>query len=575
MSDDDKGFYLELLHAYLDSANDAIFTLCDEEKFLLCNRLTEVWLGEKEEELTRHNQRVPITGLLGEDASVQVFKQNYQLAMTGRPARFECLINPPKGEARWIELSMNKVDVEAGLMVIAVARDISERKSQQAILQYQLMHDDLTGLPNRTTLLRNLHQSVEKSKVRPIGLIVMDLDHFKLINDTLGHHFGDLLLVQVSLRLAEVIHDRGLLVRLGGDEFGVLLEGDSLTETYDVAVAIRQSLDELFSLPARLVDESANDEELVFDLNASLGVAVYPLHGEDPLTLIRHAEVAMYHAKELKRGIEVYSESSDEHDRERLALLGELRAAISSDQLVLYYQPKMNLLEGDLVGVECLVRWQHPKHGLMPPSAFIPQAEQTGLILPLTRWVLREAVRQCAIWQKSGQHVPVSVNLSMHNLLESDLASYIRKLLQEFELEAYCLQLEITESVMMLDSHQANALLKELHDMGVALSIDDFGTGYSSLAYLKHLPLSELKIDKSFVMKMTDEKENLAIVRGVTDLGHNLGFKVVAEGVERQQDHDRLLELGCDVVQGYLLSKPLAVDELNSWLLAQQKKSGR
>ena len=563
---EDKGFYLELLRAFLDSANDAIFTLCDEEKFLLCNRLTEQWLGESEAELTRHNQRVPISSLLGHGEAINVFQRHFRQALSGQASCFECLINPPRGCPRWIEMSLNRVDVEAGHMVIAVARDISERKSQEEILQYQMTHDDLTGLPNRAFLQKSLYQAIREDAERPIGLIVMDLDHFKVINDTLGHHLGDLLLVQVSLRLAEVAGQDATLSRMGGDEFCLMLADAGLDETRAMATRIQQVLDEVFRLPASLVGPDASDEDLVFDLNASLGIAVYPQQGGDPLSLIRHAEVAMYHAKEMKLGIQVYDKEGDRHNKERLALLGELRAAIQNDQLVLYYQPKMSLEDDRMVGVECLVRWRHPRHGLMPPGAFLPQAEQTGVILPLTRWVLREAARQCAAWLKQGHHVPVSVNLSMHNLLESDLAAYIKGLLKEYALEPYHLQLEITESVMMLDSSQAQALLQELHDCGVSLSIDDFGTGYSSLSYLKHLPLSELKIDKSFVMKMTDDEENLAIVRGVTDLGHNLGYRVVAEGVERRQDHHRLAEFGIDVVQGYLLSKPLSPEQMSSWL---------
>lgn len=446
----------------------------------------------------------------------------------------------------------------ASLLTVLIAAFVSQRVTKQAhILEHQALHDELTDLANRTLFQDRLDQAIKKAQRdgRSFAIILMDLDRFKEVNDTLGHDVGDLLLKEVGQRLKKTVRDSDTVARLGGDEYVIILESPTMQYVERVAGKIIKALDRPFAL-----------DGVVLDISASLGIARFPEHGNDAITMTRHADVAMYAAKHAHTGFAIYSEVQEHSSRTDLALKSELRQAIEYDELILYYQPKINHATGSVMGVEALVRWQHPKRGFMQPDLFIPAAEQTGLIGPLTRWVLAKALLHCAALHQAGIAISVAVNLSARNLHDKQLVADIASLLADAQIDPSFLVLEITESAVMDDPAYALEILNQLDKMGVTLAIDDFGTGYSSLAYLSKLPVDEIKIDKSFVLDMMTDRYAAVIVRSTIDLGHNLGLKVVAEGVENQQVWNTLTQWGCDVAQGYYMSQPLSADMLMQWL---------
>jgi len=399
-----------------------------------------------------------------------------------------------------------------------------------------------------------LHSRLQEAiqHVEAFALCILDLDGFKEINDTLGHDAGDVLLREVARRLSNGVRPGDLVARLGGDEFALLLQN------VDAAIATRVA-EQLSGLLAHGFELGGQR----LDVRASIGIAVHPTDGQDPATLLRRADLAMYVAKRSHATSVVFAPEQDQDSTERLTLLSELREAIETDQLVLYYQPKQDLSRGLVTGAEALVRWQRPDRGIIPPDRFIPLAEQTGLIGPLTDWVLRAAVQQAHIWQREHPEMRVAVNLSMRNLQDPDLAQKIAGLLQRWPAQ---LDVEITESALMADPERALATLLALSDVGLRIAIDDFGTGYSSLAYLKRLPVDVLKIDRSFVRDLHTNTNDQIIVRSTIDLAHNLGLRVVAEGVEDAIAADVLREFGCDEIQGYYLSRPVPPREFEGWL---------
>jgi diguanylate cyclase (GGDEF)-like protein len=445
-----------------------------------------------------------------------------------------------------------------GLLVVfcAVLVGYQRRTERQAL------HDGLTGLPNRTLLRDRTGQAIRQAdrELLPAGLLLLDLDRFKEVNDTLGHHYGDQLLVQVGQRLQAALRAVDTVARLGGDEFAVLLPR---IETADGAVTVAKKLQAAMEQPFLL-------EGLSLDIEASIGVALYPEHGNDPEELLQHADIAMYVAKDTHAGFVLFDPTLDQHSPRRLALLGELRRAIDQHQLLLHYQPKVDAHTSQVLGVEALVRWQHPTHGLIPPGEFIPLAERTGLIGPLTHYVLDAALQQCRDWRQAGHELAVAVNVSARRLLDLDFPDEVAGLLTRWRVPARLLVVEITESTIMADPTHAIQILGRLNAMGVQLSIDDFGTGYSSMAYLKTLPVHELKVDRSFVAQMTTDSRDAVIVHSTIDLGRNLGLRVVAEGVEDSLTLQHLDLLGCHAAQGYHISRPVPAEDLITWLEHQQ-----
>jgi diguanylate cyclase (GGDEF)-like protein len=418
-------------------------------------------------------------------------------------------------------------------------------------LRHQALHDALTGLPNRTLLHRRAGRDLRGDD--PAAMLLIDLDRFKEVNDTLGHDYGDALLVEVAERLGAALRREDTLARFGGDEFAVLVAGaPDRAAVIEVAARLQEALRRPFALRGVAVE-----------LEASIGVALYPEHGTTAGRLLQRADVAMYEAKRGGHGIVTYTAERDPYSADRLGLLAELRRAIEHDELVLHYQPKVSLRTGELTGVEALVRWQHPVRGLLGPDEFIPLAERTGAVADLTRWVVDHALAQCAAWRERGIDLPVAVNLAAANIVDVTLPEAIGALLERYDVPAERLECEISEHTVMADPSRAGAVLVGLRELGVGLSLDDFGTGHSSLSYLKRLPLDEVKIDRSFVAGMTEDENDAVIVRSTIDLARNLGLRVVAEGVETAEIMDALRELRCDIAQGYHISRPLPAGELD------------
>jgi diguanylate cyclase (GGDEF)-like protein/PAS domain S-box-containing protein len=478
-----------------------------------------------------------------------------------QPFQFTYRINTADGWERWVwEQGRGVYDENGTIQALeGFIADVTERRQAEEALAYQAQHDMLTDLPNRVWLRHELQESLRSAKhsALPVALLVMDVDHFKEVNDTFGHRWGDVVLQQVAQRLQASLSSRALLARLGADEFGVLLPRADTCEAPDVANLILRA----FEAPFLLADQS------VF-LGASIGIAQFPEHGADAETLMRRADMAMYVAKSEGSGFVLYSadQDQDEHSRDRLTLMSELRKGLDTGQLVLHYQPIVDCALGRITSVEALVRWNHPERGLVPPDEFIPLAEQSGLIKPLTVQVLQMALRQCQIWAERSVDLTMCVNLSMRNLHDPHLPDLIERMLRDARVPAERLKLEITESTIMQDASRAMEVLDRLRRLGTAIAIDDFGTGYSSLAYLKRLPVDFLKIDKSFVRKLASDASDRAIVRSAVELGHNLGLRVVAEGVEDPASFQQLAALGCDLVQGYYMGRPVPAQALDHWL---------
>jgi len=438
-----------------------------------------------------------------------------------------------------------------------ILRDIADRLAMQHEMEFRALHDTLTGLPNRELLADRLDQEL-RSDIRAAtrtGLMLIDLDRFKEVNDTFGYQCGDELLRQVGPRLAGVLRAADTVARLGGDEFAVLLP--DLHDAMD-ASAVALSLVEALELPFHVLGAD-------LDVEASIGVVVSGEHGRDATTLLQHADVALDVAKTLSSGVFAYDPAFDSRTPSRLALLGDLRRALERDELLLHYQPKVSLRTGNVVGAEALVRWQHPSRSLVFPDDFIPMAEHTALIGPLTRHVLSLALAQVRTWIDAGRPLPIAVNLSARNLHDEDFASQVAGLLAAHDVPADLLELEVTESALTIDPARAQQMLKQLSALGVRISIDDFGAGYTSLGQLTKLPVSELKIDRSFVMTMAKNPGNAMIVQSVIDLGHNLGMTLVAEGIETEQSLTTLADLTCDVGQGYYICRPIPADAFDVW----------
>jgi diguanylate cyclase (GGDEF)-like protein len=433
----------------------------------------------------------------------------------------------------------------------------SAEQSLTARVRHQAHHDTLTGLPNRAQLLDHAAALLADPARRgqPLSVLLVDLDRFKDVNDVLGHASGDVLLSRVGPLMAGAVRGDDIFCRLGGDEFAAVLAGaDEAT-----AVAVARRLLELISVTMDI-------DGVLLNVEASVGIAVTDSLGDGDIdTLMRHADIAMYSAKRGRHGFAVYEADQDTSTRERLNLLGEMRQALLHDEFVLHYQPKITLGDNKLIGVEALARWQHPTRGLLAPGEFIPVAESTGLIVPFTLHVLRKALQQVAMWQTDEIPLSVAVNLSPRCLAEVDLPGQILAMLKAYDVHPSLLELEITENTLAHDPERALATLTALHDAGIAISIDDFGTGYSSMSYLKRLPVSELKVDRSFVSGMLDNLDDGILVRSLVDLGHNLGLVVVAEGVEDQETLDALEAVGCDIAQGYHLARPMGADAFDTW----------
>jgi diguanylate cyclase (GGDEF)-like protein len=464
--------------------------------------------------------------------------------------------------ARRIELAVLELLAAAFLAFCGLAVMVSRRMGRELTRrEEQGNRDPLTGLPNREQLQDLVHRAIVASRRSDtrVALMLMDLNSFKEINDTLGHHNGDSVLQQLANRLRAVLRESETVARLGGDEFAILIPAfRDKSEVVAVAQRILRALEEPFITAG-----------LALEVDASIGIALFPEHGDRVAKLLRAADVAMYVGKESLAGYTFFSPGTDHPDDggKRLTLIGELRSALERRELTLYYQPKVELPGGQVAGVEALVRWQHHRGGLLAPDEFIPLLEQSSLLRQVTLYLVETALRDCGAWRARGHKLGVAVNLSMRNLLDSQLPAELSSLVRKLGLTPDCLELEITESMLMSDPDRIMRVCTSLRRHGFKLTVDDFGTGYSSLAYLQQLPVSALKVDKSFVASMDQgDPGSGTIVRSTVDLAHNLGLAVIAEGVESEAAYNKLAALGCDMVQGFLVSRPMPQDQLLVWL---------
>ncbi len=554
------------VRAVMDNVADGIITTDEEGVIESINLAVTRLFGYREEELLGRNVKM----LMPEPyrSEYDEYLRRYREAQESRPSRFgwEAEGRRKDGTVFPIDIALSEMQVGQTRRFIGIIRDITELKAQIKALEYQALHDALTGLPNRALLADRVDQAIRAAQRnhRPLALLLMDLDHFKEINDTLGHHCGDLILKEMARRMRTLVRGSDTVARLGGDEFAILLPTADQTQAERIAEKIVQAVEQPIEL-----------EGQTFVLGASVGIALYPLHGSDGPTLLRCADVAMYSAKRKRHGYALYETAQDQHSVEYLALKRELHEAISRKDLLLYYQPVVDLQCGRVTGVEALARWPHPRHGMLYPDDFIPLAEQTGLIRPLTLWGLEEAARQSQEWLDLGLELRIAVNLSVHNLHDAHFPEHIARIMDAVAGHPARLRLEITETAIMSGSGGALDILNRLSAQGVRISIDDFGTGYSSLTYLKQLPVDEIKIDKSFVIGMSVDNNDAVIVRSTIDLAHNIGLKVVAEGVEDENTHRLLVGLHCDAAQGYYFSEPLSVQDLMAWLRSSPWGIGR
>jgi len=473
------------------------------------------------------------------------------------------------GKDRYIELSASPLfnKNKKCIGIIESARDITghldiqnKLREQKNILHHQANHDALTGLPNRLLFNDRLEQAIVTAKRNKtnFALLFIDLDHFKEINDSLGHDVGDEILMTISKRLDEVIRDEDSVARLGGDEFTVILE--ELSQVQDASLIANKILDSLSK--AIIIDNNT------FYITSSIGISIYPDDGVSAQNLLKFADSAMYKAKdEGRNNHQYYNSTMTELAFERVVMETALRAALKNEEFVVYYQPQFNGATDKLIGIEALVRWQHPTMGLVSPAKFIPLAESTGLIIEIDKRVMKTAMMQLSLWYKDGLNPGVlAMNLTVQQLKKDDFIGTLQLLIKETKCKTQWLELEVTEGQIMANPEEAIKTLKQISDTGIELAVDDFGTGYSSLAYLKRLPINKLKIDQAFVRNLPDDEEDSAIAKAVIALGQSLNLKVIAEGVETKEQRDFLVGNGCENVQGYYYSKPVPADKIENIL---------
>jgi diguanylate cyclase (GGDEF)-like protein/PAS domain S-box-containing protein len=542
-----------LMRHVVQNSFDAIVTLDAEGKVETCNRAAEFMFGHAECEI-RGSRLAELVSSPPEGAS-------QDLLVRAAEGPTEAVARCRDGRRFAVEVVVTAMDVDEDPKLVAVIRDITERKAHQEELKFRATHDPLTGLPNRVLLVERIEEALEEaSRTRgTAAVLLLDLDRFKEINEALGHGVGDTLLKVAAKRLEEPLRPGDTLARLGGDEFAALLPATSERD----ARRIGRQLIEVLGLPF-------NVEGFSLEVDASLGITLYPAHGVGAETLVQRADVAMYVAKQERSGLVVYGPDQDVDRLRKLTIKSELRSAIEQGRLELAFQPKVHHATDEVVGAEALLRWHHPERGFIPPDEFVGVAEHSGLIRPLTQWVLETSLAQAARWKREGLALGISVNLSARNLLEEDLPPRLETLLARAGLAPGDLTLEITESVIMDDPDRSLATMRRLRESGIGIAVDDFGTGYSSLAYLTRLPVDELKIDKSFVMNLDRDPGCTAIVRSTIDLAHEMGMLVVAEGVESEAIWSGLKQLGCDVGQGYHFSRPVPAGEFLA--IARQRR---
>jgi diguanylate cyclase (GGDEF)-like protein/PAS domain S-box-containing protein len=545
-------------HAVLQNVADGIVTVDEAGRIESFNRSARRLFGYTEQEVIGRPLSLIIpTGPYGHFADRPAAGQALVTAAILRVEPIETVGRRKDGSCFPVDMETSQTQIGNQMLVIGCIRDVSERKAHIEALGHQALHDPLTGLPNRTLFGDRLNQAIASGERsgEPRSVMVLDLNGFKQVNDTLGHDRGDTILREVGKRLVAALRKTDTIARLGGDEFGILLHGPmGLAAAATSAWKIQRSCEAGFVIDGQVVRPSL-----------SIGIALFPEHGTSTPEVLRHADLAMYDAKRSGRGHAVFDAAHETQMVQSLALLADLRECVARDELIVHYQPQIDLATGRTTGVEALVRWQHPTHGLLHPADFLPQVEGSALIAPLTKWVLNEALRQQQIWRGGGMDLTMAVNISARTLKPADgLPGTLSELTTTWGTCSDRLTLELTESALLAEA--APNILAHLHDIGANVSIDDFGIGYSSLAYLQHLAVDQIKIDRSFVIDLASTPGNAVIVRSTIDLAHDLGLSVIAEGVEDRVTLDVLAEYGCDSAQGYFFTPALPAEQLATWL---------
>jgi len=543
-----------------EHATEGIFQTTPEGRYLNTNpALASIYGHASPDDLIAHLHDIPRQLYVLPERRAEFVRLMQE---QGVVRNFESQVYRNDGSIIWISENARAVKNTDGSVQFfeGTVVDITERRQHEAELEYQASHDSLTGLPNGSLLHDRIEQAITRARrdSKRVAVVFVDLDHFKLINDSLGHHIGDRLLLEVANRLMTCIRSHDTVARQGGDEFVLVL-----TEQHDAdeTLTIVNRLLEVISLPW------VNDGQ-EYGLSCSIGISCYPQDGDDPDALLRCADTAMYKAKASGRStFHVYTPELNQVISERLELENSLRHALERDEFRVYYQPRIEVASSRIIGAEALIRWDCPGKGLIPPDSFISIAEETGLIIPIGQWILQEACRQNSAWQQAGlPPISVSVNLSPIQFRHAGLVQSVAAALQQANLDPACLELELTESFVMHDAERINVAMQSLKALGVDIAVDDFGTGYSSLSYLKRFPVDRLKVDKSFVRDIDSDPDNAAIVRAIITLGHALGLKVVAEGVETRAHLEFLQQHGCDELQGYYFSRPVPAAEMEALL---------
>ena len=544
----------------LDAAPEAIIISNIEGEIVRVNQLATTLFGYSTEEFIKINveQLLPNKSVTDHKKLRRDFFDNSNNRQMAEARRVEAITKD--GRKFFVEIGINLVQTQEKDVVIATVRDITERVKAEEKISYQANYDYLTGLPNRFQSINCLEDLLEKARIgnKKVAVIFFDLDDFKKVNDTLGHDFGDQLLIEAAKRLNKFSNNKGIVGRLGGDEFIILL--DDIENKKDLKNITCRILKE-FHIPFQI-----NSRQLT--LTTSAGIAIYPEDGLTSSTLLRNADSAMYYSKEQGRNKFFYFDNSmNERVVKRLSIEEQLLSALSNKEFEVYYQPKVASNTKSIVGVEALLRWNNPVLGNVSPDDFIPVAEHTGLIIPLGKYVLEESLRSLKQWRDSfSKEFHVAVNISPNQFRDTGLYQFIKDSLIKYELPSDSLELEITEGVLLFSNSGASEILNEFRALGIKLSMDDFGTGYSSLSYLKEYPFDIVKIDRSFVKDMETDADNAKLVAATVMMGHSLNLKVVAEGVENVEQFELLKAMGCDYIQGYFFSRPVTVDVLNDML---------
>ncbi|MFJ7934494.1 EAL domain-containing protein [Sporosarcina sp. NPDC096371] len=538
--------------AILESVLDCLIIIDHKGNIIECNPASVRTFGYIQEELIGHNLK---NKLLVQPSAKQAEVPSIT-ASDGKmicDQRLETIGVRCDGDEFPIELTITKIKREGLPLFTVYARDITKVKQSEDIIKKMAYRDFLTSLPNRRFFNEHLRMALKEAEAHQtkVAVLYLDLDGFKLINDSMGHTVGDLMLKSVAERLQNCMETQNTVARNGGDEFTIILNGTTRQEAENIVGKLIQSLAQPFDLEGH--------EAFI---TTSIGIAMYPSDGENQETLVKHADIAMYEAKEQGRnGYSFFRKGTDLQVLQKLQLVNELRMALERDEFVVYYQPRLHVDSGQIIGVEALVRWNHPEKGFISPDDFIPQAEESGLIVPIGNWVLRTAVAQCKKWQDNSLPLEMSVNLSAVQFQKPELVKMVSETLQDEGLAPELLNLEITEN-MMMDAEYSIQVLRELKKLGVQISIDDFGTGYNSLSYLKKMPIDHIKVDRSFLRNVTSDSENAAIVRAIISIARSLQLNVIAEGVEDEEQLAFLTELHCEEIQGYLLSPPIPAAKL-------------